>query len=164
MFPSSAAPFLSCCSSSSHTYTQKGCIFPLLVGYLRKTSENDSRLLPDVGSVVTCKVSSINSRFAEVHILCSFRPYDVVLAKVISLADAQSNHLLTTAKNELGAMVPISWCEMQCPKIHTKEFQKVTREQPDFLQTSAHFTPKTESTISLCEKKIKIPWSLLRYL
>lgn len=32
-------------------------------------------------------------------------------------------------------MVPISWCEMQCPKTHTKEFRKVARVQPEFLQT-----------------------------
>ncbi|KAM9052749.1 exosome complex component CSL4 isoform X2 [Balaenoptera acutorostrata] len=80
-----------------------------------------------------------------VEIYKSFRPGDIVLAKVISLGDAQSNYLLTTAENELGVvvahsesgvqMVPISWCEMQCPKTHTKEFRKVARVQPEFLQT-----------------------------
>ncbi|KFV47074.1 Exosome complex component CSL4, partial [Tyto alba] len=119
------------------------------------------------------QVCSINSRFAKVHILyvgptplkstfrgtirfaCflplqvevykSFRPGDIVLAKVISLGDAQSNYLLSTAENELGVvvarseagvqMVPISWCEMQCPRTHTKDFRKVARVQPQFLQT-----------------------------
>nr|KAF6303747.1 exosome component 1 [Myotis myotis] len=81
----------------------------------------------------------------RVEIYKSFRPGDIVLAKVISLGDAQSNYLLTTAENELGVvvahsesgvqMVPISWCEMQCPKTHTKEFRKVARVQPEFLQT-----------------------------
>ncbi|KAK7807348.1 hypothetical protein U0070_010888 [Myodes glareolus] len=186
-------------SPGSGTYTRHGYIFSSLAGCLTKTSENgalpvvsvmretESQLLPDVGAVVTCKVSSINSRFAKVHILyvgstplknafrgtirilprlplklavCSllsvftghiveiyksFRPGDIVLAKVISLGDAQSNYLLTTAENELGVvvahsesgvqMVPISWCEMQCPKTHTKEFRKVARVQPEFLQT-----------------------------
>ncbi|XP_059755090.1 exosome complex component CSL4 isoform X2 [Balaenoptera ricei] len=80
-----------------------------------------------------------------VEIYKSFHPGDIVLAKVISLGDAQSNYLLTTAENELGVvvahsesgvqMVPISWCEMQCPKTHTKEFRKVARVQPEFLQT-----------------------------
>nr|XP_020033335.1 exosome complex component CSL4 isoform X3 [Castor canadensis] len=80
-----------------------------------------------------------------VEIYKSFRPGDIVLAKVISLGDAQSNYLLTTAENELGVvvahsesgvqMIPISWCEMQCPKTHTKEFRKVARVQPEFLQT-----------------------------
>ncbi|XP_043854358.1 exosome complex component CSL4-like [Dromiciops gliroides] len=65
----------------------------------------------------------------------SFRPGDIMLAKVIFLGDAQSNYLLTTAENDLGVvvahsesgvpMVPISWCEMQCPRTHTKEFLKV---------------------------------------
>lgn len=135
-----------------------------------------SQLLPDVGATVTCKVCSINSRFAKVQILYigstplkntfrgtirkediratekdkvevykNFRPGDIVLAKVISLGDAQSNYLLTTAENELGVvvahseagvqMVPISWCEMQCPQTHIKELRKVARVQPEFLQT-----------------------------
>ncbi|XP_005225536.1 exosome complex component CSL4 isoform X2 [Bos indicus] len=150
-------------SPGSGTYTRHGYIFSSLAGCLTKTSENGA-------------VSSINSRFAKVHILYvgstplknsfrgtirkedvratekdkveiykSFRPGDIVLAKVISLGDAQSNYLLTTAENELGVvvahsesgvqMVPISWCEMQCPKTHTKEFRKVARVQPEFLQT-----------------------------
>ncbi|EMP27915.1 Exosome complex component CSL4 [Chelonia mydas] len=142
----------------------------------------ESQLLPDVGAIVTCKVCSINSRFAKVHILYigstplksafrgtirrediratekdkvevykSFRPGDIVLAKVvsfpagISLGDMQSNYLLSTAENELGVvvahseagaqMVPISWCEMQCPRTHSKELRKVARVQPEFLQT-----------------------------
>ncbi|XP_010713040.1 exosome complex component CSL4 [Meleagris gallopavo] len=136
----------------------------------------EAQLLPGVGAVVTCKVCSINSRFAKVNILYvgstplkstfrgtirkediratekdkvevykSFRPGDIVLAKVISLGDAQSNYLLSTAENELGVvvarseagvqMVPISWCEMQCPQTHTKDFRKVARVQPQFLQT-----------------------------
>ncbi|XP_046928619.1 exosome complex component CSL4 isoform X2 [Lynx rufus] len=150
-------------SPGSGTYTRHGYIFSSLAGCLTKSSENGA-------------VSSINSRFAKVHILYvgstplknsfrgtirkedvratekdkveiykSFRPGDIVLAKVISLGDAQSNYLLTTAENELGVvvahsesgvqMVPISWCEMQCPKTHIKEFRKVARVQPEFLQT-----------------------------
>ncbi|KAF6108644.1 exosome component 1 [Phyllostomus discolor] len=150
-------------SPGSGTYTRHGYIFSSLAGCVTKSSENGA-------------VSSINSRFAKVHILYvgstplknsfrgtirkedvratekdkveiykSFRPGDIVLAKVISLGDAQSNYLLTTAENELGVvvahsesgvqMVPISWCEMQCPKTHTKEFRKVARVQPEFLQT-----------------------------
>nr|KAF6424852.1 exosome component 1 [Molossus molossus] len=150
-------------SPGSGTYTRHGYIFSSLAGCMTKSSENGA-------------VSSINSRFAKVHILYvgstplknsfrgtirkedvratekdkveiykSFRPGDIVLAKVISLGDAQSNYLLTTAENELGVvvahsesgvqMVPISWCEMQCPKTHTKEFRKVARVQPEFLQT-----------------------------
>ncbi|KAF6108647.1 exosome component 1 [Phyllostomus discolor] len=134
-------------SPGSGTYTRHGYIFSSLAGCVTKSSENgalpvvsvmretESQLLPDVGAIVTCKV----------EIYKSFRPGDIVLAKVISLGDAQSNYLLTTAENELGVvvahsesgvqMVPISWCEMQCPKTHTKEFRKVARVQPEFLQT-----------------------------
>ncbi|NXF32665.1 EXOS1 protein, partial [Nyctibius bracteatus] len=169
------------------TYTQHGFIFSSLAGCVQKKSEDsglpvvsvvrdtESQLLPSVGTVVTCKVCSINSRFAKVHILYvgskplkstfrgtirrediratekdkvevykSFRPGDIVMAKVISLGDAQSNYLLSTAENELGVvvahneegvqMVPISWCEMQCPQTHSKDFRKVARVQPQFLQ------------------------------
>lgn len=38
-------------------------------------------------------------------------------------------------------MVPISWCEMQCPRTHAKEFRKVARVQPEYLQAWA--TPTT---------------------
>ncbi|XP_071073952.1 exosome complex component CSL4-like [Dasypus novemcinctus] len=147
-------------SPGSGAYTQHGYIFSSLAGCLMKSSENGL---------------SINSRCAKVHILhtgstplkncfrgtirkedvratektrlkfMSLRPEDIVLAKVISLGDAQSNHLLTTAENELRVvvapsesgveMVSISWCEMQCPKTHTKEFQRVAQVQPEFLQT-----------------------------
>ncbi|XP_041493176.1 exosome complex component CSL4-like isoform X2 [Microtus oregoni] len=68
-------------SPRSSTYTQHGYIFSSLAGCLTKTSENgvlpvvsvmretESQLLPDVGAVITCKVFSINSHFAKVHIL-----------------------------------------------------------------------------------------------
>uniref|UniRef100_A0A2I2YKP3 Exosome component 1 n=1 Tax=Gorilla gorilla gorilla TaxID=9595 RepID=A0A2I2YKP3_GORGO len=133
-------------SPGSGTYTRHGYIFSSLAGCLVKNSENGA-------------VSSINSRFAKVHILYvgsmplknsfrgTIRKEDVRATEKdkISLGDAQSNYLLTTAENELGVvvahsesgiqMVPISWCEMQCPKTHTKEFRKVARVQPEFLQT-----------------------------
>ncbi|XP_078269454.1 exosome complex component CSL4 [Rhinoraja longicauda] len=170
------------------TYSRHGYIFASLAGYVLKRNDNgmvpvisvvrdtEPKLLPEVGVVVTCKVTSINPRFAKVHIIYvrstplkgafrgtirrediratekdkievykCFRPGDIVLAKVISLGDAQSNYLLTTAENELGVvvahseagaqMVPVSWCEMQCPKSHGKEFRKVARVQPEFLHT-----------------------------
>uniref|UniRef100_A0A8C9V178 Exosome complex component CSL4 n=1 Tax=Scleropages formosus TaxID=113540 RepID=A0A8C9V178_SCLFO len=180
------------CSPGAGTYLRHGQIFASLAGYVLKKSEGEelpvisviketeAQLLPDVGAIVTCKVTSINPRFAKVHILYvgstplkerfrgtirkedvratekdkveiykSFRPGDIVLAKVvsfshISLGDVQSNYLLTTAENELGVvvahseagvqMVPISWCEMQCPRTHAKEFRKVARVQPEYLQ------------------------------
>ncbi|XP_050754980.1 exosome complex component CSL4 isoform X3 [Gymnogyps californianus] len=109
-------------TAGSGTYTRHGFIFSSLAGCLEKRSEDSG-----------------------VEVYKSFRPGDIVLAKVISLGDAQSNYLLSTAENELGVvvahseagvqMVPISWCEMQCPQTHTKDFRKVARVQPQFLQT-----------------------------
>ncbi|KAM6306253.1 exosome complex component CSL4 isoform 4-T4 [Aegotheles albertisi] len=109
-------------TAGSGTYTRHGFIFSSLAGCLEKRSEDGG-----------------------VEVYKSFRPGDIVLAKVISLGDAQSNYLLSTAENELGVvvarseagvqMVPISWCEMQCPQTHTKDFRKVARVQPQFLQT-----------------------------
>ncbi|KAL9846669.1 exosome complex component CSL4 isoform 1-T1 [Geothlypis trichas] len=135
-------------TAGNGTYTRHGFIFSSLAGCLERKNEDnelpvvsvvrdsESQLLPNVGAVVTCKVCSINSRFAKVHILYvgstplkstfrgtirkediratekdkvevykSFRPSDIVLAKVISLGDAQSNYLLSTAENELGVVV-----------------------------------------------------------
>uniref|UniRef100_A0AC11C0V1 Exosome component 1 n=1 Tax=Ovis aries TaxID=9940 RepID=A0AC11C0V1_SHEEP len=150
-------------SPGSGTYTRHGYIFSSLAGCLTKTSENGAvssinsrfakvRILY-VGSTPlknsfrgTIRKEDVRATEKDkVEIYKSFRPGDIVLAKVISLGDAQSNYLLTTAENELGVvvahsesgvqMVPISWCEMQCPKTHTKEFRKVARVQPEFLQT-----------------------------
>ncbi|XP_054238364.1 exosome complex component CSL4 isoform X4 [Indicator indicator] len=109
-------------TAGTGTYTRHGFIFSSLAGCMEKKSEDGG-----------------------VEVYKSFRPGDIVLAKVISLGDAQSNYLLSTAENELGVvvarseagvqMVPISWCEMQCPRTHTKDFRKVARVQPQFLQT-----------------------------
>ncbi|XP_007938236.1 exosome complex component CSL4 [Orycteropus afer afer] len=152
-------------SPGSGTYTRHGYIFSSLAGCLTKSSENGA-------------VSSINSRFAKVHILYvgstplknsfrgtirkedvratekdkveiykSFRPGDIVLAKVVSFILSrlltglrQILEVLGLCSNSIFSlpgvqMVPISWCEMQCPKTHTKEFRKVARVQPEFLQT-----------------------------
>ncbi|XP_065068354.1 exosome complex component CSL4-like isoform X2 [Rhopilema esculentum] len=72
----------------------------------------------------------------KVEMCKSFRPGDIVLAKVLSLGDAQS-YLLTTAENELGVihakseaglpMLPRSWCEMYCPKTKIIENRKVAK-------------------------------------
>nr|XP_055109540.1 exosome complex component CSL4 isoform X3 [Symphalangus syndactylus] len=132
-------------SPGSGTYTRHGYIFSSLAGCLMKSSENgalpvvsvvretESQLLPDVGAVVTCKVSSINSRFAKVHILyVGSMPLKNSFRGTIRKEDVRA-----TEKDKVVGiqMVPISWCEMQCPKTHTKEFRKVARVQPEFLQT-----------------------------
>ncbi|KJE91808.1 hypothetical protein CAOG_02891 [Capsaspora owczarzaki ATCC 30864] len=72
----------------------------------------------------------------KVEMYKSFRPGDIVRAEVISLGDSRS-YFLATSKNDLGvvfaesaagaSMLPVSWCEMQCPKTKAKEFRKVAK-------------------------------------
>ena len=72
-----------------------------------------------------------------------FRPGDIILARVLSLGDAQS-YLLSTAENELGvvmatseagaAMTPLDWHRMQCPKTLSEEFRKVAKVQPEYIE------------------------------
>ncbi|CAB3976608.1 Exosome complex component CSL4 [Paramuricea clavata] len=74
----------------------------------------------------------------KVEIYKSFRPGDIVQARVSSLGDSHS-YSLSTAENELGvifamseagaSMIPISWKEMQCPETKAKEFRKVAKVQ-----------------------------------
>ncbi|KAK2143767.1 hypothetical protein LSH36_814g01042 [Paralvinella palmiformis] len=75
----------------------------------------------------------------KVEMYSSFRPGDIILARVLTYGDLQS-FLLTTGENELGvvmatseaggSLVPISWNEMQCSKTGNKEYRKVARVQP----------------------------------
>lgn len=79
----------------------------------------------------------------KVELYKSFRPGDIVLARVISFGDASTGYLLTTAENELGVviaqsevgvnMVPVSWTEMQCPQTYMKEQRKVAKVIPEHL-------------------------------
>ncbi|XP_062352186.1 exosome complex component CSL4 isoform X4 [Cinclus cinclus] len=132
-------------TAGSGTYTRHGFIFSSLAGCLERKKEDnelpvvsvvrdsESQLLPNVGAVVTCKVCSINSRFAKVHILyVGSTPLKSTFRGTIRREDIRA----TEKDKVMGVqMVPISWCEMQCPRTHTKEFRKVARVQPQFLQT-----------------------------
>ncbi|CAE1277842.1 CSL4 [Acanthosepion pharaonis] len=79
----------------------------------------------------------------KVEMYNCFRPGDIIVAKVLSLGDAHS-YILTTAENELGVvlatsdagytMVPISWCEMQCPHSLMKEQRKVAKVQQQYIE------------------------------
>nr|CAI5838243.1 unnamed protein product [Callosobruchus analis] len=86
----------------------------------------------------------------RVEIYKSFRPGDIVLARVLPITEAHV-YQLTTAENELGVviahserghpMVPISWTEMQCSKTFIKEQRKVAKVLPekiskDFVNSS----------------------------
>lgn len=74
----------------------------------------------------------------------SFKPTDIILARVLSLGEASSGYLVTTAENELGVaiaksaatgkpMVPVSWTEMQCPDTFVKEMRKIAKICPENL-------------------------------
>ena len=80
----------------------------------------------------------------RVEMYKSFRPGDVVLGRILSMGEANSGYLITTAENELGVvialseaagvkMVPVSWTEMQCPKTYNKEFRKIAKVIPENL-------------------------------
>ena len=71
------------------------------------------------------------------------------MARVISLGEASSGYILTTAENELGVviahaetsgakMIPVSWTEMQCPKTYNKEFRKIAKVIPENLAKMAN--------------------------
>lgn len=93
----------------------------------------------------------------RVEIYKSFRPGDVILARVVRtiffflttvfiqnfqlpITEAQS-YQLSTAENELGVviahsefghpLVPISWTEMQCTQTYVKEPRKVAKVVPE---------------------------------
>ncbi|KAJ8910095.1 hypothetical protein NQ315_013232 [Exocentrus adspersus] len=76
----------------------------------------------------------------KVDIYKSFRPGDIILARVLPITEAHT-YQLSTAENELGVviahserghrMVPISWTEMQCPKTFVKEPRKVAKVVPE---------------------------------
>ena len=64
--------------------------------------------------------------------------------RVLSLGEASSGYLVTTAENELGVviarseisgvkMIPVSWTEMQCPKTYNKEQRKIAKVIPEDL-------------------------------
>ncbi|KAH8276418.1 hypothetical protein KR018_005699, partial [Drosophila ironensis] len=78
----------------------------------------------------------------RVDVYKSFKPGDVVLARVIN--QMEQSFLLSTAEDELGVvlayasdarklkipMVPVGWAEMQCPLTAIKEPRKVAKVLP----------------------------------
>lgn len=73
----------------------------------------------------------------SVDMFASFRPGDIVRARVISLGESHSHYGLSTDRNELGVIMatsergypmgPVSWTEMQCSKTGTRETRKVAK-------------------------------------
>ncbi|XP_031627000.1 exosome complex component CSL4 [Contarinia nasturtii] len=80
----------------------------------------------------------------EVDMYKSFRPGDIILARILPQNELHC-YQLSTAENELGVvvahaaesgpqtvpMVPVSWSEMQCPNTLVKEFRKVAKIVPE---------------------------------
>jgi len=73
----------------------------------------------------------------EVQVHQSFRPGDIILAKIISLGDSR-RYFLSTAETSLGVikaissstgkcMVPISWNEIECPDTKIRESRKCAK-------------------------------------
>ncbi|EPS37376.1 hypothetical protein H072_8947 [Dactylellina haptotyla CBS 200.50] len=161
-------PPASSSSSSSTTSTSTNPTISVVKPALTPEEEATSAtLLPDVSSIVLCRITRINARQAtasifvvndrvvgdefqgvirvqdvrlteidKVKIFTSFRPGDIVRAKVISLGD-QSNYYLSTASNELGVimansesgdqMYPINWKEMKSARTGAVEERKVAK-------------------------------------
>mmetsp|Transcript_12272 Transcript_12272/g.25038 ORF Transcript_12272/g.25038 Transcript_12272/m.25038 type:complete len:201 (+) Transcript_12272:156-758(+) len=76
----------------------------------------------------------------KVKLFDSFRPNDIVQARVISLGDRFS-YFISTAENELGVlfarcstcskpMVPVDWTSMRCPHQCNVEQRKVAKRPP----------------------------------
>ena len=71
-----------------------------------------------------------------VEVYRSFRPGDIVLARVLSLGDARA-YYLTSSEPELGVvlarssegaiMTPVSWKEMECPQTKAREPRKCAK-------------------------------------
>lgn len=80
----------------------------------------------------------------RVEMYKSFRPGDIVLARVLPQTELHC-YQLSTAENELGVvvamaaeagaagvpMVPVSWTEMQCPQTLVKEPRKIAKIVPE---------------------------------
>ena len=82
----------------------------------------------------------------SVDVFASFRPGDIVRARVISLGESHSHYGLSTDRNELGVIMatsergypmgPVSWTEMQCSKTGTRETRKVSKVKNAVVPTN----------------------------
>ncbi|MCL4144772.1 UNVERIFIED_CONTAM: hypothetical protein GTU68_013034 [Idotea baltica] len=135
---------------------------------MKVTRGSESSVMPEVGSIVTCRVLGVNPAQASMSILAvgeqmlhtpfqgtlkkpnvrqhqidavemynCYRPFDIVLGKVLSLGGTRS-YEISTAANELGvvtarceeghALVPDSWTTMKC--VCRTEKRKVAKVVP----------------------------------
>ncbi|CDQ86325.1 unnamed protein product [Oncorhynchus mykiss] len=145
------------CMPGTGVYLRHGYIYSSLAGYvLRKNEgeelpvisvvrETEAQLLPDVGAIVTCKVTCINPRFAKVHILyvgstpLKDRFRGTIRKEDVRATEKDRVYPSVTVNHDVIPSVTVNhdvipWCEMQCPRTHAKEFRKVARVQPEYLQ------------------------------
>lgn len=98
-------------------------------------SVNETALREEVHGVVR-REDIRETEKDTVEVFPSFRPRDVLRARVIGLGESYG-YVLSTAENELGVvfatseqggkMVPVSWCEMQCTVTRVRERRKVAK-------------------------------------
>ena len=93
--------------------------------------------LKDLKSGVIRKEDVKSGATEDVKIYDSFRPNDIVIAKIISLGDTK-RYFLSTAEAELGViraissssgkyMIPVNYKEMECPETKIKEPRKCAK-------------------------------------
>ncbi|XP_003738117.1 exosome complex component CSL4 [Galendromus occidentalis] len=152
--------------SGPGTYSQQGYIYASLTGVLQITKQDDGKkslveirrpmgrlAVPTPGSVVTCKVTSINQRYAKVSILCieetelkepfrgvirredvrAFEKDKVEMVKSFHPGDVvlaktltmgdAMSYILTTAENELGVVIALSSAGVPMVPISWTEMQ-----------------------------------------
>uniref|UniRef100_A0A2K5Q953 Exosome component 1 n=1 Tax=Cebus imitator TaxID=2715852 RepID=A0A2K5Q953_CEBIM len=123
-------------SPGSGTYTRHGYIFSSLAGCLMKSCENGAVKEAACHLLSLFSLSKEDVRATEKDKVEAWRHFSFIHSiKEESRANLWGLGSATSFSLPGVQMVPISWCEMQCPKTHTKEFRKVARVQPEFLQT-----------------------------
>ena len=97
----------------------------------------ENRLLQEPLSGVIRKEDIRAVEKDSVNVFASFRPGDIVRARVISLGESHTHYGLATDRNELGVIMassergypmgPVSWTEMQCSQTGVRETRKVAK-------------------------------------
>ena len=97
----------------------------------------DNHLLPAPLSGVLRKEDVRAVEKDSVDVFGSFRPGDIVRARVITPGESHAHYGLSTASNDLGVVMatsergfpmgPASWCEMQCSQTGARETRKVAK-------------------------------------
>ena len=92
----------------------------------------------------------------SIEVYRSFRPGDIVIARVLSLGDARA-YYLSSSEAELGVvlarssegavMTPISHCEMECPLTKARENRKVAKPRQQESNTVTTDEPKVMAEV-----------------